>query len=111
MINSGKFESIDEKSTVIQKSNFDFLVNIGIQKSRIIKTFKTIKLDHQELKNSIKVKSWKVFQHLEKNLSVFVLNKITTSWPFFTKIQVDSKKVFNMKVVDKVSRFPKCPRE
>ena len=35
---------------------------------------------------------------------------IPTSWKFFTKFQVDFDKLVNMKVVDNVSRFPKCPR-
>ena len=30
VVDSGRIESIDKKSTVTQKSNFDFLVNMGI---------------------------------------------------------------------------------
>ena len=67
VIDSWGIESIDEKSTVTQKSNFDFLVNIRIQKSRIIKTLKTIKLHSNKTLNMKVVgidefyKFWSVF--------------------------------------------------
>ena len=35
---------------------------------------------------------------------------LPTSWPCFTKFPFDLAKTHNMKVVDNVSRFPKCPR-
>ena len=86
------------KSQLIhQKSNFDFLVNIEIQKPRVIKIFKTIKLDHQESRKSTKVKT-QDFQTLSKNSSVLYL-KTLTSQASFIKIQADSRKTFNVKVV------------
>ena len=71
------------KSQLIrQKSNFDFSVNIKSQRSKFIKTFKNIKLDHQKVK---KVKSQ--FENF------IMLSK------FFTMMQSDSRETSNMKVV------------
>ena len=93
-------QSTDQKSMIHKKSNFDFLVNIEFQRSRFIKTFKNIKLDHQESRRSRKVNKNSRFPILRKFLSVFILDSFTTSWPFFTMMQDDSWKTFNMKVVD-----------
>ena len=83
-----------------EKSNFDFLVNITFQRSNFIKTFKNIKLNHQEVK---KVKSQlekSRFPRLRNFLSVFIHDNFITSCHSFTKMQDGSRETFNMKVVD-----------
>ena len=88
------------KSQLIhQKSNFDFLIKIEFQRSHFIKTFKNMKLNHQEIK---KVKSdfeKSKFSRQRKFSKCFKSYFFMTSCQLCTKMQDDSKKTSNMKVL------------
>ena len=64
LINSGSFESSDEKSTVQTKSNFDFFGQLWNSKFLIIKICQINQDDHQKIKNSKKVNKKSKFQRL-----------------------------------------------
>ena len=76
-----------------KKSNFDFLAIIQFQRSQFIKIFKNMKLDYQEIMKVKLFKTWKFF------LSVFIHDNFITSCQSFTKMQDDSRKTSNLKVI------------
>ena len=66
LIDSWNLDQLMKSQLVHKKSNFDFLVNIKFQRSRFIKTFKNIKIDHQESRKSKKSTNSQDLKDLEK---------------------------------------------
>ena len=56
------------------------------------------------------MKSWHFYLTLREIFNRFWSVFISTSWPIFTHLLIDLAKMINMKVIDNVSSFPKCPR-
>ena len=76
------------------------MIKFEFQRSKFIKTFKNIKLDHQEIKK-VKSQCEKLkFSRLRNFSKCFIHDNFITSCQFFTEMQDDSKETFNMKVVD-----------
>ena len=54
-IDSCNFDQLMKSQLTHKKSNFDFLVNIEFQSTKFIKTFKNIKLYHQESPQKVNI--------------------------------------------------------
>ena len=113
LINSGSFESSDEKSTVQTKSNFDFFCQLWNSKFLIIKICQMNQDDHQKIKNSKKVNKKSKFQRL-RNFSkcfstLFFANFMANSHqvPLWFKKSVQHKSCRGCSKLSKMSKSMK----
>ena len=94
------FSQLMKSQMYTEKSNFDFLIKIKLQRLQFIKTCQNMKIVHKEIKKSRFHFEKSKFLNLEIFLSVGNSHFFITLSQIFTMMQDDSKETSKMKDVD-----------